>query len=64
MALATSSKSLSGADPRFPVGGGANPPGVCQHLILPNFAKNSMKLRTFWAVGEGARRSRPPKIRN
>ena len=39
----------AGADPGFPVGGGANPPGGRQHMILPNIAKNCMKLRTFWA---------------
>ena len=45
----------SGADPGFPVGGGTNPPGGGrQHMILPNFAKNCMKLRKFWALG-------PPK---
>ena len=42
---------ISGVDPGFPVGGGSNPPGGRQHMILPNFAKNCMKLRTFWAVG-------------
>ena len=32
-------------------------------MILPNFAKNCMKLRKIWAVGEGggARRGRPPE---
>ena len=40
-----------GPDLGFPAGGGANPPGWRQHMILPNFAKNCMKLRTFWAVG-------------
>ena len=33
------SAPLAGADPGFPVGGGANPPGGRQHMILPNFAK-------------------------
>ena len=49
---------IPGADPGFPVGGGANPPGGRQHMILPNIPKNCMKLRKFWAV-EGARRGRP-----
>ena len=45
----------AGADPGFPVGGGADPPvGGDQHMILPNFVKNCMKLRKFWTVG-GAR---------
>ena len=46
---------ITGADPGFPVGEGANPPGGggCQHMILPNFEKNCMKLRKFWAVGGG-----------
>ena len=42
--------SFSGEDQGFPVGGGANPRGR-QHMILPNFAKNCIKLRKFWAVG-------------
>ena len=43
---------VSGADPVFPVGGGANPrEGARQHTILPNFVKKCMKLRKFWAVG-------------
>ena len=38
---------LSGADP------GLAPTlyGGRQHMILENFAKNCMKLRTFWAIG-------------
>ena len=36
---------------RIPRRRGANPPGGRQHMILPNFAKNYMKLRKFWAVG-------------
>ena len=51
----------AGAYPGFPVGGGANPPGGRQHMILPKFAKNCMKLRTFWAVGEGTCWGRPSK---
>ena len=41
----------SGADPGFPVGGGANPLGGRQHTILSNFLKNCMKSRKFWTVG-------------
>ena len=48
-----------GADPEFPVGGGANPPGGYQHMILPNFVKNCMKLRKFWAAG-GPAQGMPP----
>ena len=41
------------ADLGFSVGGGANPPGRGrQHMILPNFVTNCMKLRKFWAVGD------------
>ena len=47
-------KDFAEADPGFPIGGGANPPGGRQHMILPNFAKNCMKLRKIWAV-RGAR---------
>ena len=39
--------TFSGVDPGFAVGGGR------QHMILPHFPKNCMKLRKFWAVGEG-----------
>ena len=41
----------SGADPGFPIGGDAKPSVGRQHMILPNFVKNCMKLRKFWAVG-------------
>ena len=51
----------TGADPGFPVGGGANSPVGHQHMIWPNFMKNCVKLRKFWAVGEGARQGRAPK---
>ena len=42
---------MPGEDPGFPIGGGTNPPGGCQHIILPNFVKNCMKLRKFWGIG-------------
>ena len=36
------------ADPGFPRGGGANSPGGGrQHMILPNFSQNRMKLKEF-----------------
>ena len=35
------------ADPGFPRGGGANSSGGRQHMILPNFPKNCMKLKEF-----------------
>ena len=41
----------SGADPEFPVGGGANPPGGGANIQI--FPKNCMKLRTFWFIGGG-----------
>ena len=45
---------VSGADPRFPIGVGANcPRGGGQHTNLSNFTKNCIKLRKFLAV-EGA----------
>ena len=49
----------AGVDPGFPIGGGTNPlgGGGRQHMILPNFAKNCMKFRKFWAVGGGAPKS-------
>ena len=47
---------LTGADPRFSVGGGANPPGESANIqICQVFPKNCMKLRKFWSVG-----GRPP----
>ena len=49
-----------GEDPGFPVEGDANPPGGCQHTILPNFPKNCMKLRKFWSVGGAPLRSATP----
>ena len=43
---------------------GANPPGGAPTydlaMILPNFAKNCMKLRKFWAIG-GRVLGAPPK---
>ena len=47
---------MAGADPGFPVLGGADPLGGHQHTILSNFPKNYMKSREFWAMGGG-----PPK---
>ena len=48
--------TIAGADPGFPIGGGANPPGGGrQHTILPDFLKNCMKFRNIWSVGEGGR---------
>ena len=48
------------ADPGFPRVGGANSPGGGgrQHTILPNFPKNSMKLKEFGP--RGARVPRAP----
>ena len=44
----------AGADPEFPVGGGANPPGGGhQYTNLPDLLKNCIKLRSFWSVGRG-----------
>ena len=61
----------AGADPGFPVGGGANRPGGGgggggrQHTKLPNFPKNCMNLRKFWAIGgEGCAPPAPPKSAN
>ena len=44
---------LAGADPGFSIGGGTNLWGD-QHMILPNFPDNCMKLRKVWAIGERA----------
>ena len=42
----------TGADPGFPIGRGANPPGRgYQHTNLPDFLKNCMKLRNFGSLG-------------
>ena len=42
-------ETLAVADPEFPQGGGANSPRErgSQHMILPNFPKNCMKLKEF-----------------
>ena len=53
-------KIVSGADPGFLVGGGANPPrGGANTQICQIFPKNCMKLRKFWSVGGGARQGHP-----
>ena len=52
----TSHLCVAVTDPGFPQGGGANSPpggGWCQHMILPNFLKNCMKLKEF-GLGGGA----------
>ena len=36
-----------------------SPPGGRQHMILPNFAKNCIKLRKFWAVVGGGGGAHP-----
>ena len=40
---------------RIPRRRGRQPSRGRQHMILPNFVKNCMKLRKFWAVGGGGR---------
>ena len=42
---------ISVADPEFARGGGANPPGGRQHMILPKFPKKYMKLKEFGPKG-------------
>ena len=54
---------ISGADPGFPVGGGANHPGGRQHTKLPNFPKNCMKYSGRGGGGGGAPPA-PPKSAN
>ena len=51
--------AFSAADPGFPRGGGANPPGGHQHTILPKFPEKCMKLKEFGPRGT-ARPSRLP----
>ena len=57
----------SGADPGFPLGGGANRPGgggvQKKNMNLPKFPKNCMKLRNFRAAG-GVLCMRPPQSAN
>ena len=55
--------SLAGADPGFPVGGGANPPGAPTYDFANFWEKNCMKMRKFWAV-EGGGGPAPPQIRH
>ena len=41
----------TGADPGFPIGGDADPPGVPTYEFCQLFFfENSIKLRNFWAV--------------
>ena len=50
------SKHIPGADPGFPVGGGANSSGgALTYNFTKIFQKICMKLRKFWAVGGHAR---------
>ena len=49
---------ISGADPGFPIGEGANPPGGGrQYTNLPDLLKNCIKLRKFRSVGGGGARA-------
>ena len=41
------------ADPGFPIGGGANPPGGTPTYKFTGFSQNCMKLRKFWSVEGG-----------
>ena len=53
-------RHISGADPGFPIGGGANHPGGGANLwFCQYFPKHYMKLRKLWAVGGRGRRGRP-----
>ena len=47
------------ADPGFPRGG-VPTPGGGQHMILPNFPKNCMKLKEFGSPGRGGHASLAP----
>ena len=53
---------LSGVDPGFPVGGGANHPGGPPTYEIAKFSKNCMKLRKLRAIG--ALGMPPPKSAN
>ena len=46
------------ADPGFPRGGAPTLRGGRQHMILPNFPKNCMKLKEFGPPGRGGRASK------
>ena len=52
------------ADPGFPRGRGANPPGGRQHTILPNFLKKCMKLKQISIPSGGSRPSSPLRSAN
>ena len=57
--------TLSGVDPGFPIGGGANPGvGVGKESgnirFLPKFLKNCVKLRKFLVVGRISFTLHPP----
>ena len=56
---------IAGVDPRFPVGGGANPPGgVRQHTNLPDFPKKLHEIKKILVCRGGMRREYPPWIRH
>ena len=56
------SAMLTGGGSGISRGRGRRPSRGRQHMILPNFAKDCMKYRKFWAVGGGggACQGRPP----
>ena len=55
---------FTGADPGFCIGGGANPPGGYQHMILPNFCEKLHEIEKF--LGRRGRHmpGAPPKSAN
>ena len=58
----TNFQASPGAAPGFPVGGGANPPGGCQHMILPNFAKKLHEIEKI--LGHGGHVLGAPPLRS
>ena len=52
---------MAGADPGFPVGGGADPRGGRQHMIFVKFSEKLHEIENILGRGGGARRVRPPK---
>ena len=50
-----------GADPGFPVGGGANPPGGAPTYDFAKFCEKLSEIEKILGRRGGARRVRPPK---
>ena len=59
------SRIKAGADPGFPVGGGANPVGGGADVRCGHISQNLyVKMKEFWSVGGGAPAAPPLRFAN